>query len=251
MSSKLNLSGLEYLLEDAIARLPLKSQTDFKALYNTYMRYGHPLEITMTNGFPIPNLYDSSDKGTTYAAIYKVGSRINHRSVSLSHQDGTDIPLSCIPNVHYNFNPKSFSVQFFALRDIKTGEQLFHSYCRANKSLEERKAKLALHGFECECRVCANATPESDQLRKNFETQITNFKTLALKQPLDVKQDILEQALKLEKDMVKEELDVTLDFGSLLIFIGWVYAKLGNMGECKRYRLLGSEIQNCYLKYQE
>ncbi len=165
-----------------------------------------------------------------------------------SHQDGVDIPLSCIPNVHYHFHLKSFTVQFFALRDIKTGEQIFHSYCRANKTLEERKAKLALHGFECNCRVCANATPESDRLRKNFETQITNFKTLALKKPL---RGILEQALKLEKDMIKEGLDIILNFGSLLIFISWVYAKLGNMEESERYQRLGSEIKNCYLKNQE
>jgi len=44
-----------------------------------------------------------------------------------------------------------------------------------------------------------------------------------LDQPLQVNREILEQARELEKDMVKEGLDVTLDF----LFIGWAYAKLG------------------------
>lgn len=258
-NNKLNyLSGSEGLLEDAIARLPPESQTDFKDLHNTYIcnGFGHLLGIAKTNAFGIRNLSDSSDKETTYAGIYKIGSRINHRSVLLFHQDVANILLlsllSCIPNVLYHFNLNSFSVQFFAIREIKSGEQLFHSYCRADKTLEDRRAIFALHGFECDCRACANATPESDRLRKEFNTQITNFQSLALqKPPLEVKQDILEQALQLEKDMVKEGLKDHMRFGSLLVFIAWAYAMRGNQIEYLRYRVLGQEIQDRYFKNQD
>ena len=234
------------MLEDAIARLPPESQTDFKALYNTYGS-GHLLGIARTNGFTIRKLSDSLDKEPIYVGIYKIGSRINHRfCVTFFTRTWLTSSFSCIPNVYYHFNLRSFSVEFYAIREIKPGEQLFHSYCGVDKPLEERRAIFAVYGFECDCRACANATSESDRLRKTFDTQITHFQSIALQKPLEVKQDILEQALQLEKDMVKEGLDFLMRFGSLLVFIAWAYAKRGNQIEYKRYRALGKEIQDPY-----
>ena len=77
-------SQVESLLEAAIARLPPESQADFKALHNAHTDdLGCPLlGIVVTNCYGIA-IYDDPGKGLIHGAVCKLGSRINHRCVSL------------------------------------------------------------------------------------------------------------------------------------------------------------------------
>lgn len=62
------------------------------------------------------------------------------------------------------FDVASFSLQFYARRKIKAGEQLFYSYHGDSlNSVKERQKVLEPYGVVCKCPLCANATPESDR----------------------------------------------------------------------------------------
>src|SRR5258705_484014 len=99
----------------------------------------------------------------------------------------------------HSFNISSFSVQFTALRDIKAGEQLYHSYCSEARTKAERQTDLAPYGFSCNCLACVNATPASDNLRKTFRERVS---------PLDGRKDGAElladwvSAKQLESEMI-------------------------------------------------
>jgi len=136
-------------------------------------------------------------------------------------------------------------MQFYAVRDIKAGEQLFFSYCEPDGSLAERQAELAPYGFVCKCPACVNATPETDKLRNTFGTQIALFeKKLASSSGLG--EVAVEKAVRLEKAMVKDGLDGEVQFVALLRVICSAYAKLGKMAESRKYGLLVETYKNCH-----
>ena len=153
--------------------------------------------------------------------------------------------LSCMPNIMHYFKLNSFSMQFCALKDIKAGEQLFYSYCEPDRNLEQRRAEIAPYGFVCECPACVNATPETDKLRNTFANQIALLeKKLASSSGLG--ETAIENAVKLEKAMVKEGLDAEFEFVLLLKVICVAYAKLGKMTDSAKYRVLMDSFQRCY-----
>jgi len=55
--------------------------------------------------------------------------------------------FSCLPNVSHVFKLSAFAMVFLATRDIKSGEQLFYSYCAVDQSASGRKADLAPYGI--------------------------------------------------------------------------------------------------------
>ena len=128
-------------------------------------------------------------------------------------------------------------MQFYALRDIKPGEQLFYSYCLANSTLAQRQAEIAPYGFVCECSACVNATPETDRLRSTFVTQIALLKQM-VGGSSEIIQAVLEDAVRLEKAMVREGLDTDRHFVELLATICLGYAKLGKREESEKYGVL-------------
>jgi len=75
----------EKLLEFAIGRFPNEIQAEYKALHNAHTGDGSGplLGVVRSNGYSIGNLYDGDDKTAVYGAVCKIGSRINHRFVSL------------------------------------------------------------------------------------------------------------------------------------------------------------------------
>jgi len=148
-----------------------------------------------------------------------------------------------MPNVRIKFKPTSFSVQFYASRDIKTGDQLFVSYSSPRNNLADRQAQLEVFGFICKCPACINATPRADQLRKTFEIEIGRL-IMAVQDPSN-DQTLLENALMLEKDMVKEGLDAQIGFGGLLMVICLLYARLGKVKERDMYRVRVKEFGYC------
>lgn len=100
---------------------------------------------------------------------------------------------------------------FFAIRDVKAGEQLFYLYCSPEKSASERMAVLAPgYGItQCICAACVNATPETDALRQTFHARIQKYNTqcdswvLLPKFPAEVLDDLL----RYRRALIKEGLD--------------------------------------------
>ena len=128
-------------------------------------------------------------------------------------------------------------MQFYALQDVKPGEQLFYAYCSTNGTLAQRQAEIAPYGFVCKCPACVNATPETDKLRSTYETQIALITTM-VGGSSKINEATLEDAVRLEKDMVNEGLDIDYHFVELLEAICLGYAKLGKLEEYEKYGVL-------------
>lgn len=72
--------------------------------------------------------------------IYLKGSRINH---------------SCTPNLEYAWNAKINRGTFYAIHEIKEGDELTISYiCGANWTKDRRQDALKSWGFICSCPAC-------------------------------------------------------------------------------------------------
>jgi len=125
-------------------------------------------------------------------------------------------------------------MHFFALRDIKAGDQLFYPYCLTDRSFADRQASLAPYGFTCKCSGCVNATPETDKLRTTFKTQIAFFRETIINRP-KIDKTALEGALKFEEEVLKEGLDADDEYLLLLMAISAGYSKLGNEAESRKY----------------
>jgi hypothetical protein len=151
-----------------------------------------------------------------------------------------------MPNVLYYFRLNSFSIQFYATRDIKAGEQLFYSYCLAASTVAERRTQIAPYGFVCECPACVNATPETDNLRKTFGSQIALFKKMAGGDSNIINETAVEDAVKLDKDMVKEGLDADPQYLTLLMAICMANEKLGKLEEAEKYGVLVESFRKCF-----
>jgi hypothetical protein len=72
----------------------------------------------------------------------------------------------------------SFSLQFYAVRDIKSGEEIFYSYTNEYAPAAERRKELEPYGFTCACKACSLATPESDKFRQNSAKQMKILESL-------------------------------------------------------------------------
>lgn len=80
------------------------------------------------------------DANSFEVGIFFLPSRINH---------------SCIPNVHYEFNPILQRGTFHAIHDIEEGEELLISYINGGSRLRaQRQPKLDMWGFVCKCAAC-------------------------------------------------------------------------------------------------
>ena len=80
------------------------------------------------------------DANSFDVGVYHLPSRINH---------------SCIPNVHYEYNPAIQRGTYHAVRDIEEGEGLLISYINGGGRLKQwRQPKLDLWGFVCKCAAC-------------------------------------------------------------------------------------------------
>ena len=124
-----------------------------------------------------------------------------------------------MPNITHTFKRSSFSFQFSAARDIKAGEQLFYAYCNVNQTASERKADLAPYGVVCQCICCANATPNTDKLRREFICRIAQYRVDAerwAKMP-NLSVSVLKPVLELKEEMIKEGLHSQVQAYSILL----------------------------------
>ena len=137
----------------------------------------------------------------------------------------------------FYFKLNSFSVQYYALRDIKAGDQLVNPYCLTDRSRAQRQADLTSYGFVCKCPGCLNATPETDKLRTTFKRRIAFFKDTLINRP-KIDEIMLEAALRFEKDVLKEGLDADDEYLLLVMAISAGYSKLGKGEESRKYGAL-------------
>ncbi|KAF9532763.1 hypothetical protein CPB83DRAFT_880434 [Crepidotus variabilis] len=216
---QLSMLQFEAHLKIALGRMSASKQKAFMALANNHTEDGSGpiLGIIRTNGYMI-DLGDDDDPDSVfnhYSAMGELASRINH---------------SCQPNIKQEFDCASFSLQFYANRDLKAGEQLFYSYCYINTGVAERRAELAPHGVVCKCSSCVNATPASDKLRLTYIQESSKLHQLALanwKQGQKTDPKVFAAMLKLERDMINEGLHGEDPFYTLLVTIAGSYKFAG------------------------
>lgn len=84
---------------------------------------------------------------------------------------------SCLSNCTYTF---LHSVFFLRARiDIEEGDELVDSYVDASDPLEVRNAKLAAHGFQCACELCAEEREVGEPARERRAQLVKQAETLA------------------------------------------------------------------------
>jgi hypothetical protein len=98
------------------------------------------------------------DANSFEVGVYFLPSRINH---------------SCLPNLHYEYNPAIERGTFHAVRDILEGEELFISYINGGSRLRNwRQPKLDMWGFVCKCAACggdAEGKKREERRKEMFE----------------------------------------------------------------------------------
>ncbi|CAA7270096.1 unnamed protein product [Cyclocybe aegerita] len=221
----------EKVLQCAVGRMSAERRAALMALANSHKEDGSGpiLGIMRTNGFsiatelgdgPAPAPGQEYPSERSYSAICDMGSRINH---------------SCMPNVTTSFMLSSFSMQFVASREIKAGEQLFYSYCGVVQSAADRQEELAPYGFECKCPACANATPERDRLRIEFQDKVLGLvrDVSWMRYPPD--RDFLGRMLRYDQDVVAEGLNSQRMYRFVASIIGHLLTQLGMNQQAKRY----------------
>ncbi|KAJ7575640.1 hypothetical protein C8J56DRAFT_410128 [Mycena floridula] len=131
------------------------------ALHNSHKHDGSGSiqGIIRTNAFGAPDpLRHKENKGgkVDHSILCDQGSRINH---------------SCTPNSGYDWDAASFSIKFWAIRDVEEGEEITYSYVRCGiaASSAVRQKALEPYGFRCTCTACLN--PEVSDARRRTVTQ--------------------------------------------------------------------------------
>jgi hypothetical protein len=77
-----------------------------------------------------------------FGHVFLLGSRFNH---------------SCIPNIHFAYNPDLDKETFHAVRNITAGEELTITYVDGmNRTKGQRQVELDERGFVCDCPACEN-----------------------------------------------------------------------------------------------
>ncbi|KAF9532840.1 hypothetical protein CPB83DRAFT_846461 [Crepidotus variabilis] len=221
----------ELLLSTVFKRMGEGDQAAYRSLGNCH-QYGEdgvgPLYgIFRTNAFNLDEFQDTAVPQSLqqHSVVCRIGSRINH---------------SCMPNVGVEFDARSFSVRFKAIRNIEAGEQLFCSYVNVAKDFARRQTVLYPYGITCHCRACLEAKPESDRVRTSFIGKIQAYTEFMSLQPSTAKDTkrlhvSLSEMLKLENAMVKEGIDGHSLFEGLLVAICCTFAKLGNKPRAREY----------------
>lgn len=160
-------------------------------------------------------------------------------------------------NVLHRFDLASFSMQFFALKTINPGDQIFYNYCYVGERdlLIKRRATLSRYGIVCTCYACTNSSPESEALRSEFPNRIRNLskacddliggglivvgpdgklpRHLSPDKPFNeaiqggkLRKEILGPALRLLSDLEKEGLDTAMQMYALWAVLGTAWRRL-------------------------
>eukprot|EP01029_Cantina_marsupialis_P031345 TRINITY_DN89_c0_g1_i4.p1 TRINITY_DN89_c0_g1~~TRINITY_DN89_c0_g1_i4.p1 ORF type:complete len:485 (-),score=167.06 TRINITY_DN89_c0_g1_i4:469-1923(-) len=111
------------------------------------------------------------------SGVYLEGAMVNH---------------SCIPNTIMSYEPLNHTQIFRAIADIKSGEEIVHSYVELSFPTPRRQQELkVVYNFECTCDRC-NATEEEKKGDGKFAVE-SYFSSL---NPNLAKQDLTEEEKK-------------------------------------------------------
>ncbi|KAF2868037.1 TPR domain protein [Massariosphaeria phaeospora] len=117
-----------------------------------------------------------------FGNVFFLGSRINH---------------SCIPNIHFAYNPMLEKETFHAIRDIAAQEELTITYIiGGNHTRSQRQAKLDEWGFLCTCPVCE----DTEQGRKK-EKKRAQMLELDQKLALNIANESWGKSLRLAQNL--------------------------------------------------
>ncbi|KAL2256493.1 hypothetical protein VTK26DRAFT_1588 [Humicola hyalothermophila] len=147
------------------------------------------LDILQTNGFGI------EIGGVQHLALFPEGSRINH---------------NCRPNAYWRYVNSNMAMEVVALRDIRAGEEIAHSYAPLGNTYQQRKAILQAWGFRCSCPLCTASPAERDASDRRRERLVEIHGILGQASELGDSRRIGQLVLEAVGLIEKEELEPQL-----------------------------------------
>ncbi|KAF9538636.1 SET domain-containing protein [Agrocybe pediades] len=186
--------------------------------------YHREMSILRNNAHNTHVIFDGEKETplSVYGAVSKIGSRINH---------------SCRPNVVQEFDLKSFSLTFRAVRRIGCGEQIFVNYVSLILPAAERRANLARYDMVCKCLACIKA-PQSDKIRTGIEQRMKDLLDLAekAKQQNALGRQHLDLFAKVLQDMVDEGMQAHSTYNSWLEHVKEMANDVGAKKMAERFK---------------
>ncbi|KAK0611458.1 hypothetical protein B0T14DRAFT_440556 [Immersiella caudata] len=149
---------IQEMLEEAVSALPEETQKAIEGLARGKKgKQGWVADVIKTNG------YGGMDvEGVGHIALFLDGSRVNH---------------GCRPTVFWRYNAKTMTMEMVAVRDLKAGEEIVHTYIPLGYTLQERELMLKVWGFKCSCSLCSASPQETaasdDRRERLFEIHQT------------------------------------------------------------------------------
>ncbi|KAG6915540.1 hypothetical protein DXG01_011005 [Tephrocybe rancida] len=202
-------------LRPCFERLNSEQQADFLDLANAHTEDGSGpiLGVIRTNGFEVAGVVDPEPN------------------------TGGD------PSADRLFDIPSFSFQLRATRSIKSGDEIFVSYCNVLEPASSRQAYLASYGIRCACTSCLPPTTLSDArrlaLRASIDAIDDNF-DIWLADPLLADDYTIKISLRWIGIIQQEELEASDAYRHHLHAIMRAYVALGDLeGAVKYGRILG------------
>ncbi|KAK1753029.1 hypothetical protein QBC47DRAFT_304211 [Echria macrotheca] len=126
-SERFDPSAQRGMLERAVRRLPRETRD---AIIGTDV----VRDVIQTNAFGV------EIEGVNHMALFLHGSRVNH---------------GCRPNVFWRYSHRDMAMEMVALREIKPGDEIVHSYAPLGYTMQERQQTLEAWGFRCRCEMCS------------------------------------------------------------------------------------------------
>ena len=180
-------------------------------------------------------------EGGKKTGLLLLGSRLNH---------------SCLPNVAHTSNDSNGKEQFYALCDIKEGDELCHCYIQIEKfneevppTIENSRLKLMSHGhdFICNCELCGmQDKEEKSKIVGSRVKYVEIYKQMKFDSPMeDLTPKAGREHLKLCKSLLDEmklgkiasiqlRVAVVMEALDLLVSLG-PYKSLLKLGYLEKY----------------
>lgn len=151
----------QYFIEEKLATESIRYE-DFKSIFSRFQM----------NSFYLSN----SLFQPVAAGVYTLGAFFNH---------------SCVPNSIPVYDCENKIQTFRALRAIKAGEEITHSYVDLARSTLERRVTLRKdYGFECDCHYCSSIEARSMELNSFLQYIDPFVKLLGSEGRLTLRQEI-------------------------------------------------------------
>ncbi|KAL4253908.1 hypothetical protein AB1N83_014105 [Pleurotus pulmonarius] len=198
------------MLKIAYERMHRDDQAAYMKLHNAHLHDGSGplLGVMRTNSY---GLFDM--QGDTYVGVFNDLSRVNH---------------SCCPNTDRAFDRAALSMQLYAVRNIKKGEEITTSYCNHLAPHAARQRALTPYGILCECPACVEHV-ESDKNRSRI-SHVRNSVPAIVKwaaNPMLPDDLLLAPSLKMLELLELEGLEATPQYLQVLYHLMLICSALG------------------------